>query len=298
MKIALTGASGRVGAFVGAELVENGHDVVAVDLVAPTDERVEYRPADIGNIDELAEAFGGCDAVIHLAAIPEANIEPFDVTFRINAQGTVNCLEAASRVGAERFVFASSEAVLGFPYREVDFKPDYFPIDEGHRLQPQDSYGVSKVAAEEACRAFTRRGALSTVCVRPCYCWGTSLGEEAIESILNPELHYQSLWVYIHLRDIARIYRLACEHPAITHETFYAVADDIRSNVPTSVLVDRFYPGVPFKRDLGEYGSLIANDRVREVLDFEPSIGWRDEVPAADIPTTLGPAAEATTEGG
>ena len=180
MKIALTGASGRVGAFVGADLVENGHDVVAVDLVAPTDERVEYRPADIGNIDELAEAFGGCDAVIHLAAIPEANIEPFDVTFRINAQGTVNCLEAASRVGAERFVFASSEAVLGFPYREVDFKPDYFPIDEGHRLQPQDSYGVSKVAAEEACRAFTRRGALSTVCVRPCYCWGTSLGEEAI----------------------------------------------------------------------------------------------------------------------
>ena len=195
--------------------------------------------------------------------------------------------QGATRAGAERFVLASSEAVLGFPYREVDFKPDYFPIDERHPLQPQDSYGLSKVAAEEACRAFTRRGALSTVCVRPCYCWGTSLGEEAIESIRNPELHHQSLWVYIHLRDIARVYRLACEHPAITHETFYAVADDIRSNVPTAVLVDRFYPGVPFERDLGEYGSLIANDRVREVLGFEPSIGWRDEVPAAEIPTVL-----------
>ena len=65
----------------------------------------------------------------------------------------MNCLEAAERGGVGRFVLASSEAVLGFAYRTRDLKPDYFPIDEDHPLRPQDSYGLSKVAAEEACRA-------------------------------------------------------------------------------------------------------------------------------------------------
>ncbi len=126
---------------------------------------------------------------------------PFEVTYRVNALGTVNCLEAAAKVGAERFVLASSEAVLGFPYRERDFKPEYFPIDEAHPLQPQDCYGLSKVAAEEACRSYTRRGVLSTVCVRPCYCWGLTLGDEAIESLRQPA---ESLPVALGLHPPAR----------------------------------------------------------------------------------------------
>ena len=48
------------------------------------------------------------------------------------------------------------------------------------------------------------------------------------------------------------------------------MAPDVRSNVPTRDLVDRFYPGVPFRRDIGAYGSLIANDGAREALGFEP----------------------------
>ena len=289
MVIAVTGAAGRVGEFVVAELADHGHRVVAVDLREPpkADERVDYRRGDIEQLGSLVDAFAGCDAVVHLAAIAEAGLAPFEVTYRVNALGTVNCLEAATKVGAGRFVLASSEAVLGFPYRELDFKPDYFPIDEAHPLQPQDCYGLSKVAAEEACRSYTRRGALSTVCVRPCYCWGPALGDEAIESLRNPELHYRSLWVYVHLRDIARLYRLACEHPGLEHETFYAVANDVRSNVPTRDLVDRFYPGVPFRREVGAYGSLIANDGAREALGFEPGLSWRDEVSEADLPTVL-----------
>ena len=74
---------------------------------------------------------------------------------------------------------------------------------------------------------------------------GTELGDEAIEAIRNPDLHYQSLWVYIHLRDIARLYRLASESSGAEHETVYAVAPDIRAPVETAELIERFYPGVP-----------------------------------------------------
>jgi nucleoside-diphosphate-sugar epimerase len=39
------------------------------------------------------------------------------VTFKVNALGTMNAIEAAAQVEARRFVLASSEAVLGFAYR-------------------------------------------------------------------------------------------------------------------------------------------------------------------------------------
>lgn len=287
MQIAVTGAAGRVGEYVVADLIAHGHRVVAVDIADPPASDALFRRANVEDTDSLVEAFAGCDAIIHLAAIPEAGILPADATFRVNAQGTVNCLEAAERAGVRRFVLASSEAVLGFAYRERELKPEYFPIDEDHPLRPQDSYGLSKVAAEEACRAWTRRGALSTVCIRPCYCWGIGLGEEALMSLQNPAAHYRSLWVYVHLRDIARAYRLACEKEDLEHETFYVVASDIRSGVPTAELVERFYPGVPLKRSMGTYDALIANDRARDVLGFEPEFSWRDEVPPDQVPSSL-----------
>jgi hypothetical protein len=132
---------------------------------------------------------------------------------------------------------------------------------------------------------------ITTVCIRPCYCWGLSLGEEAIYSLRNPELHYRSLWVYVHLRGIARAYRLAGERQGIEHETFYAVASDVRSNVPTAELIQRFYPAVPLKRALGTYGSLIANDHARRAIGFEPELSWRDEVPPESLPVTFGKGA-------
>ena len=110
MQIAVTGAAGRVGKYVVADMLAHGHEVVAVDIAdtPPTDAR--FLRANVEDTDSLAEAFAGCDAIVHLAAIPEAGIAPADTTFRVNAQGTVNCLEAAERAGVGRFVLASSEA--------------------------------------------------------------------------------------------------------------------------------------------------------------------------------------------
>ena len=69
---------------------------------------------------------------------------------------------------------ASSVNAIGVSYSRWP-RYDYFPIDEHHPLRPQDSYGAGKIAAEELCRSYSRAGSLSTVCLRPCYCWGPSL---------------------------------------------------------------------------------------------------------------------------
>ena len=263
MVIAVTGAAGNVGPFVVAELIEHGHEVVAVDLREPSAGGAAYRNADVELVASLVEAFDGCDAIVHLAAIAEDGIAPPDVTFRVNAMGTLNCLEAATKVGASRFVLASSEAVLGFAYRRREFKPDYFPIDERHPLRPQDSYGLSKIAAEEACRAYTRRGALSTVCIRPCYCWGSS-------SATRRSSHCRTRAFTTARSGSTSTYATSpaptgspARRRGIEHESFYVVASDVRSNVPTAELVERYYPGVPARAPPGNL-RLVDRQRSRQ----------------------------------
>lgn len=115
MVIAVTGAAGTVGAFVAEELAAHGHEVVAVDLAEPASGSGTFRRGDVEDLDALSIAFAGCDAIVHLAATREAGIAPPAVTFRINALGTMNALEAAVRVGATRFVLASSEGSSASP---------------------------------------------------------------------------------------------------------------------------------------------------------------------------------------
>jgi nucleoside-diphosphate-sugar epimerase len=286
MRVAVTGASGNVGPFVVNELLAHGHDVVGVDIrTPPTPLAAPFVHGDVEDTASLERAFAGCDAVVHLAAIAEEGILPPDATFRLNAQGTMNAVEAAVRAGARRFVHASSEAVLGFSYRTRELVPLYFPLDEEHPLQPQDSYGLSKLAGEEICRAYARKGLLTTISLRPCYCWSLALpGNEAVESIANPDSHYRSLWVYIHSRDVARAYRLACEVEGIENDSMYVVAPDVRADAPTAELIARHYPGVPLARPLAEHGSLISGDKARRVLGFTPELSWRDEVSPEQLP--------------
>jgi hypothetical protein len=51
-------------------------------------------------------------------------------------------------------------------------------------------------------------------------------------------------------------------------------------NRPSSALLAEVFPGVPRTREVGEFGTLLAIDRARQVLGYEPRHSWRDHVPA------------------
>ena len=54
--------------------------------------------------------------MVHLAAIPAPGIRTVGATFEINTLSTYNVFSAATQVGLERVVWASSETVLGLPF--------------------------------------------------------------------------------------------------------------------------------------------------------------------------------------
>jgi hypothetical protein len=51
-------------------------------------------------------------------------------------------------------------------------------------------------------------------------------------------------------------------------------------NRPSAALLAGVFPGVKLTREVGEFGTLLAIDRVRQVLGFGPGHSWRDHVPA------------------
>jgi nucleoside-diphosphate-sugar epimerase len=274
MRIVVTGGSGHVGRRI-VRLLSVEHEVVNIDLRAPTDERGAYVRADIMDGPAIRRAFAGVDAVVHAAAVPGPAFGTKEDIERINIWGTREVAGAATAEGVRRLVFISSEAVLGLVFSGDRTRPRYFPIDEAHPLSPTEPYGGSKLAAEAMLERAARSGP-TVVCFRPPWVWVPEEYARCRELTTNPETWRDGLWAYVHGDDLARAVSLA-----ITREIsgrFYSVyiaAPDNGTVFPTRELLAKFYPGVPLTREIPEFGSLIASDGITRLLGFRPQMSWR-----------------------
>jgi NADH dehydrogenase len=111
MKIAVTGGTGFVGSHFAKRVLQDGHEVVLLSRGANRlqagghDSRVTVVASDLSDVDVLAKAFLGCDAVAHCAGI---NREIGSQTFqRADVDGTGNVVEAAQRAGVRRIALMS-----------------------------------------------------------------------------------------------------------------------------------------------------------------------------------------------
>ena len=74
----------------------------------------------------------------------------------------------------------------------------------------------------------------------------------------------------------ARLNRL-CELNVI-RQVMNVAADDVSSDLPTAELLKRFYSSVPVKRKLGEFETLLSNEKIKRLLGFKPAYNWRMQV--------------------
>ncbi len=150
MHILVTGGIGIVGKAVVARLVEKDYRVRVIDRKSAAQAPgAEYRPCDINDYAALRQAVHGCDAVVHLAALPRPCDGPGGEVFRINAAGTFNVFQAAAEEGIRRVVQASSINALGYFYGVRDFPLQYLPVDEEHPGPTTDAYSFSKEIDEQ-----------------------------------------------------------------------------------------------------------------------------------------------------
>jgi UDP-glucose 4-epimerase len=275
-KVAITGGSGRLGRYVTARL-EGACERLIIDRVPPP-VSAAFVALDVTDYGALAAAFAGCDAVIHLAAIPNPRTAPADVTFRTNVQGTFAVFQAAEDAGVRRVVLASSDSVVGFHYDPPDWRPLYLPIDEAHPLRPTEFYSLSKRVGETIAASFAARGRLEIVVIRPAHIVFPPEYPEL--EARGGDLQNYHLWTYVAPEDVAEAFRLALALPAVGFDTFFIAAADGLNRRPTLDLVRERYRVLPEIRKPEVYrrlptASILDTSHAREALGFTPTSDWR-----------------------
>ncbi len=280
MKVAVTGGSGRIGAFVIAELLAYEHEVTNLDLRPPTAPRGRFLRVDLTDLGQTYGGLAGADAVIHLAAIPHPLSDPPEVVFRNNVLSTYNVLEAASALGIRRVVLTSSFSALGFPFARHEMTPEYIPMDEEHPLWPQDAYGLSKQVGEVMAESFARRvPAMAIISLRPSYV----VVPEEYESLLrrawaDPAWGRSTFWTYTDVRDLAVAFRLALTAPLTGHHPFFIMAPDTyMRDFPTEELLRRYYPDIP-RVEIAGRAAPITCRRAERLLGWGAQHPWEMNV--------------------
>ncbi len=226
MKILVTGGAGFIGSHVVDAYIQAGHEVAIIDdLSTGREENVNpqarfYR-VDVSDFDAVMEVFERekPEMVNHHAA--QANVRfsverPVDDT-RINVLGTVAVLEAARRVAARKFIFASTGGAI---YGETE----RIPTPESEPPNPCSHYGTAKLAAEKYCQLYGRLYGLRWTILRYANVYGprqNPKGEAGVTAIFarlmllgeQPEIFGDGTKTrdYVHVFDVVRANVMAIE---------------------------------------------------------------------------------------
>ncbi len=282
MRIAVTGAHGKLGRSVVRELVDAGHQVTTLDRVpAPEGAAASGVVIDLTDAGQVMDALagidehhGGVDGIVHLAAIPAPGLMPDVATFHNNTLTSFNVLNAARKLGVRRIVTASSETVLGLPF---DTDPPYIPVDEQYPARPESTYSLGKHLEEQLAIQLTR--------------WDPELSISALRfsNVMDPAdyaafpafdddlmIRKWNLWGYIDGRDGAQAVRRALELARPGFEAYIIAAADTVMSRSSASLAAEVFGGVTVTKELGEHETMLSIDKARDLLGYEPQHSWRD----------------------
>lgn len=294
MRIFFTGGSGKAGKYAIQYLLEQGHQVLNVDLKPVDIPGVNTLIADITDsgqmfnamtsytwFDELEAGTGvpKFDAVVHFAAVPRILINPDNETFRVNTVGTYNVIEAAVKLGIKKIIIASSETTYGICFSDGQTNPKSLPLEEDYDVDPMDSYGLSKVVNEQTARSFQRRSGFDIYALRI----GNVVEPHEYELIFphyfkNPEVRRRNVFNYIDARDLGQVVDLCIKKDGLGYQVFNVGNDTNGAIIPSLELAKRFFPGIPITRELDHHEALFSNQKIKEVLGFKEQHNWRKYV--------------------
>lgn len=178
-------------------------------------------------------------------------------------------------------VWASSETTLGLPF---ETPPRYAPVDEDHYPLPTSTYALSKVASETVAGHIAAWSGIPFVALRFSNIMAPEDYQEFPSFWDDPAKRKWNLWGYVDERDVAASCRLALSAPddaVAGSPAFIIAAADTVMNRPSAELLAEVFPKVPVTGNVADFGTLLAIDRARQVLGYDPRHTWHDHVTTA-----------------
>lgn len=235
-RIAVTGASGFLGRYLVAALLERGADVVAVvrnperfTYFAP--DEVELRVANLGDLEGLTRALQGVETVIANAALLTLSPKGWDPYLATNVDGTINLFDAMEASGVERCVQISSTGIYRGSYPPIE--EDHPKWGEKHRIHRFNGYRVSKALAEQTAWRYAEKYDIAMTALRPTGIYGafdhnfSKWHKRALR--LRPFSLYPCLMgiCLVYAGDVAEAAMLALENRASEGRAYNVTGDDL-----------------------------------------------------------------------
>lgn len=236
--ILVTGATGFIGRALTANLLQQGHQVVAAvrHAGAPLDPTLRQAvTGDLAGDTDWSGALRGVDTVVHLAArvhvMNDQATDKLAAFRRMNVDATLQLATQAARSGVRRFVFISSIGVNGAESVAA-------PFSELSVAQPHSPYAVSKHEAELALARLCDSAAMELVVLRPPLVYGAgapgnfaTLIKLVGKGVPFPLASVNNRRSMIYIDNLVDLIGLCIRDPRAANQTFL-VADDEAMSVP------------------------------------------------------------------
>lgn len=295
-KILVTGGAGFIGSHLTEALLAMGAQITIYDdfdrfyegkeenlAAVSKDPNCSVVRGDVLDAEMLDRVMRGVDVVFHEAgqAGIRFSVEHPERSNAVNVDGTLNVLWLSKKHGVKRIVNVSSSSIFGVP--------QYLPIDEAHPTNPTSPYGVSKLAAEQYARVFSRAYGTYVVSLRYFSVYGPrgrpdqvihrftkNLAEGKAPVIQGDGSHTRD---FTHVTDVVAATILAAESEGLAGEVFnigfgsrtsvLALAEKLITLMQLEGKVSPEY--VP--EGEGEFPHTEAdNNKARRLLHWEPKV--------------------------
>jgi len=281
MRVLVTGSAGFIGMHVSSALAAEGHEVTGFDQKPTTVPGVESIVGDFLDADELTRALDGHDVICHIGAIGHVYLaaEQPALASSVNVAGSANVGRAAAATGA-RVVYASTWEVYG--------EPEYEPVDEEHRCEPDHPYNITKLAGERVLLSLGQLEDVPVLALRLGTAYGLGMRPNSVFNIFMRKAQGgEAITIqgdgsqgrqFTHASDISRAFVAAATSEArglalntVSREmvSIKQLAEVVSAHYPTEITFGDPRPGdVP--------PSYVSSAKIEEVL------GWRAEVEFED----------------
>jgi UDP-glucose 4-epimerase len=295
--VLVTGGCGFIGTNLVKHLSDAGYKIIIIDNLSTGNKEtlvsavrhLHAKDIVIGDIRDrslLEKVIVNVDAVVHLAAHTSVieSLDKPEICWDINVTGTLTLLEVCRLYKVKKFIFASSNAVLG------EQPP---PANETKVPSPISPYGASKLAGEALCSTYFHSFNLNTTCLRFANCYGPySAGKSSVIPKFirrleagEPVIIYgdgNQTRDFVHVDDICQAIKLCITDTTSAAGEIFQIASGIETSVNQLVSILQDITGGTLKTiyEPQRKGEIIRNysdiSKARRMLNYSPVVSLKE----------------------